>query len=136
MSGPTIPGYRFVQLLGSGGFADVYLYEQDWPSQKVAIKVVRPDVPLTDREKAMFTSEANAMARLGDHPFNVSVVTAGTTSAGATLRWRHGTATSPQINLLFADGHVDVRAYKPPRISGGPYRTDLLKQNLRPDPRH
>jgi serine/threonine protein kinase len=70
-----------VQLLGSGGFADVYLYEQDWPSQKVAIKVVRPDVPLTDREKAMFTSEANAMARLGDHPYIVSVVTAGTTSA-------------------------------------------------------
>jgi eukaryotic-like serine/threonine-protein kinase len=80
MSGPTIPGYRFVQLLGSGGFADVYLYEQDWPSQKVAIKVVRPDVPLTDREKAMFTSEANAMARLGDHPYIVSVITAGTTS--------------------------------------------------------
>jgi len=81
MSGPTIPGYRFVQLLGSGGFADVYLYEQDWPSQRVAIKVVRPDVPLTDREKAMFTSEANAMARLADHPYIVSVVTAGTTSA-------------------------------------------------------
>jgi eukaryotic-like serine/threonine-protein kinase len=81
MSGPVIPGYRFVQLVGSGGFADVYLYEQDWPSQKVAIKVVRPDVPLTEREKAMFTSEANAMARLADHPYIVSVVTAGTTSA-------------------------------------------------------
>jgi serine/threonine protein kinase len=79
--GPTIPGFRFVQLLGSGGFADVYLYEQEWPSQKVAIKVVRPDVPLTEREKAMFTSEANAMARLADHPYIVSVVTAGTTSA-------------------------------------------------------
>src|SRR6187399_1227270 len=80
MSAPTIPGYRFVQLLGSGGFADVYLYEQDWPSQRVAVKVVRPDVPLTDREKAMFTTEANAMARLSDHPYIVSVLTAGVTS--------------------------------------------------------
>jgi serine/threonine protein kinase len=70
-----------VHLLGSGGFADVFLYEQEWPAQRVAIKVVRADVPLTEREKAMFTSEANAMARLGDHPYIVSVVTAGTTSA-------------------------------------------------------
>jgi hypothetical protein len=81
VTGPSIPGFRFVQLLGSGGFADVYLYEQEWPSQKVAIKVVRADVPLTEREKGMFTSEANAMARLADHPYIVSVMTAGTTSA-------------------------------------------------------
>jgi eukaryotic-like serine/threonine-protein kinase len=81
VTGPSIPGYRFVSLLGSGGFADVYLYEQEWPSQKVAIKVVRTDVPLTEREKGMFTSEANAMARLADHPYIVSVMTAGTTSA-------------------------------------------------------
>jgi eukaryotic-like serine/threonine-protein kinase len=81
MTGPAIPGFRFVQLLGSGGFADVYLYEQEWPSQKVAIKVVRTEVPLTEREKGMFTSEANAMARLADHPYIVSVMTAGTTSA-------------------------------------------------------
>jgi serine/threonine protein kinase len=81
VSGPSIPGFRFVQLLGSGGFAEVYLYEQEWPSQKVAIKVVRTEVPLTDREKGMFTSEANAMARLADHPYIVSVMTAGTTSA-------------------------------------------------------
>ena len=79
MSGPTIPGFRFLQLLGSGGFAEVFLYEQEWPSQKVAVKVVRRDIPLTEREKAMFTSEANAMARLADHPYIVSVMTAGTT---------------------------------------------------------
>jgi hypothetical protein len=79
VTGPVIPGFEFLKLLGSGGFADVYLYEQQWPNQKVAIKVVRADVPLTEREKAMFTSEANAMARLADHPYIVSVMTAGTT---------------------------------------------------------
>ncbi|MGI8522399.1 MAG: serine/threonine-protein kinase [Nocardioides sp.] len=78
--GPQIPGFRFVSHLGSGGFADVFLYEQEWPRQRVAVKVVRPDLPLTDREKAMFTTEANAMARLADHPYIVSVMTAGTTS--------------------------------------------------------
>ena len=38
---------------------------------------MRPDVPLNDREKALFTAEANAMARLADHPYIVSVITAG-----------------------------------------------------------
>lgn len=79
MSAPQIPGYRFIEHLGSGGFADVFLYEQQWPAQRVAIKVVRPDIPLTDREKHLFTIEANAMARLADHPYIVSVTTAGVT---------------------------------------------------------
>ena len=75
MSAPVIAGYTFVEHLGSGGFADVFLYEQQWPRQRVAVKVVRPDVPLNEREKQLFTAEANAMAtagrpslhRLGDH---------------------------------------------------------------------
>ncbi len=78
---PRIPGFTYVEHIGQGGFADVYLYEQEWPRQRVAVKVVRPDVPLTEREKAMFTSEADAMAQLADHPYIVSVLTAGTTSA-------------------------------------------------------
>ncbi len=76
---PDIPGYTFLQHLGSGGFADVFLYEQQWPQQRVAVKVVRPDVALTDREKGLFTAEANAMAKLADHPYIVSVITAGMT---------------------------------------------------------
>ncbi len=82
MSAPVIPGFTFIEHLGSGGFADVFLYEQQWPRQRVAVKVVRPDVPLTDREKYLFTAEANAMARLADHPYIVSVITAGVTAEG------------------------------------------------------
>jgi hypothetical protein len=82
VSAPVIPGFQFVEHLGSGGFADVFLYEQQWPRQRVAVKVVRPDVPLNDREKQLFTAEANAMARLADHPYIVSVITAGVTQDG------------------------------------------------------
>jgi eukaryotic-like serine/threonine-protein kinase len=82
VSAPVIPGFTFIEHLGSGGFADVFLYEQQWPRQRVAVKVVRPDVPLTDREKYLFTAEANAMARLADHPYIVSVITAGVTAEG------------------------------------------------------
>ena len=82
MSGPRIPGYDYVSHLGTGGFAEVFLYEQEWPRQRVAVKVVRRDIPLTDHEKTLFTSEANAMARLADHPYIVSVTTAGVTDDG------------------------------------------------------
>ena len=79
MSGPRIPGFTYLQHLGSGGFADVFLYQQEWPQQQVAVKVVRPGVALTDHEKSLFTSEANAMATLADHPYIVDVITAGVT---------------------------------------------------------
>jgi eukaryotic-like serine/threonine-protein kinase len=82
VSGPRIPGYDYVSHLGTGGFAEVFLYEQEWPRQRVAVKVVRRDIPLTDHEKTLFTSEANAMARLADHPYIVSVTTAGVTDDG------------------------------------------------------
>lgn len=80
MSQPQIPGFTFVQHLGTGGFADVLLYEQEWPRQRVAVKVVRADLVLSEREKELFRSEADAMARLADHPYIVSVLTAGLTT--------------------------------------------------------
>ncbi|WGL53214.1 serine/threonine-protein kinase [Nocardioides sp. BP30] len=82
MSQPQIPGFTFVQHLGTGGFADVLLYEQEWPRQRVAVKVVRADLVLSEREKELFRSEADAMARLADHPYIVSVLTAGQTTDG------------------------------------------------------
>ena len=53
MRPPVLPGYRFLEHLGSGGFADVFAYEQEWPQQRVAIKVVREDVTLNERERTM-----------------------------------------------------------------------------------
>ncbi|WP_203338571.1 serine/threonine-protein kinase [Nocardioides limicola] len=79
---PLIEGFTFVDRLGGGGFAEVFRYEQAWPRQQVAVKVVRPDVPLTEREKELFTSEANAMARVGGHPNIVPVLSAGLTADG------------------------------------------------------
>ena len=41
MSAPVIPGFAFIEHLGSGGFADVFLYEQQWPRQRVAVPARR-----------------------------------------------------------------------------------------------
>lgn len=77
---PHIAGLEFIRKLGSGGYADVYLYEQAMPERKVAVKVLR-EVGLTAGQTARFTVEANAMARL-EHPHIVPVYAAGTTGDG------------------------------------------------------
>jgi serine/threonine protein kinase len=72
MAPPAIPGFDFVELLGSGGYADVYRYQQQMPKRQVAIKVLTSD-DLGAERLAKFTAEANTMAGLSDHPFIVSV---------------------------------------------------------------
>ena len=65
MSAPIIPGFAFVEHLGSGGFADVFLYEQQWPRQRVAVKVIRAD---GDPDlAARMVAERQILATL-DHP--------------------------------------------------------------------
>ena len=77
---PPIPGLTSLAALGSGGSADVFLYAQDTPSRKVAVKVLR-DTGLSAASVDRFTAEANAMARL-EHPHIVPVYSAGTTADG------------------------------------------------------
>ena len=77
---PEIPGFTFLQLLGSGGFADVFLYEQKLPRRRVAIKVLLPD--RIHASAAQFTAEANVMAMLSTHPAIVAVHQAGVADDG------------------------------------------------------
>lgn len=79
--GPEIPGYRFVQPLGRGGYSDVYEYEQDLTRQRVAVKVLRVET-VSDLTMRMFGTEAQSMARLATHPFIVKVFQAGFASDG------------------------------------------------------
>ena len=40
---PELDGLHFIRLLGSGGFSDVFLYEQELPKRSVAVKVLLTD---------------------------------------------------------------------------------------------
>ncbi|WP_156760760.1 serine/threonine-protein kinase [Microbacterium karelineae] len=77
---PELPGFTYLQLLGSGGFADVFLYEQKMPRRRVAIKVLLSDRISTSA--AQFTAEANVMAMLSTHPAIVAVYQAGVADDG------------------------------------------------------
>lgn len=78
---PVLPGFSAINILGSGGFADVFLYEQNMPRRQVAVKVLLSEV-VDDHVRRMFQAEANLMAQLSSHPSILTVYQAGVSSDG------------------------------------------------------
>ncbi|WP_434811398.1 serine/threonine-protein kinase [Microbacterium sp. bgisy189] len=78
---PQLPGFTFVEVLGSGGFADVYLYQQQMPRRRVAVKVLLPD-RMAGGSAEQFAAEANVMALLSTHPAIVTIYQAGVSGDG------------------------------------------------------
>lgn len=78
---PNLPGFSFIRVLGSGGFADVFLYEQNMPRRQVAVKVMLSEVA-TSQVRQMFQAEANLMAQLSNHPSILTVYQASVSSDG------------------------------------------------------
>jgi serine/threonine protein kinase len=78
---PVLPGFTHIHILGSGGFADVFLYEQNMPRRQVAVKVMLSEV-VNDQVRQMFQAEANLMAQLSPHPSILTVYQASVSSDG------------------------------------------------------
>jgi serine/threonine protein kinase len=78
---PQLPGFTYQQVLGSGGFADVYLYEQALPRRRVAVKVLLSD-KMSGGAVEQFQAEANVMAMLSTHPAIVTIYQAGVSEDG------------------------------------------------------
>jgi len=80
-SPPRIPGFTFIRALGQGGFADVYLYQQDSPRRTVAVKVLIAEMAGTEAAVRL-RREADAMAGLSQHQNIVTVFQSGTADDG------------------------------------------------------
>lgn len=78
---PVLPGFNHVHILGSGGFADVFLYEQNMPRRQVAVKVLLSEI-VNESVRQMFQAEANLMAQLSSHPSILTVYQASVSSDG------------------------------------------------------
>ncbi len=78
---PALAGFTYVGVLGSGGFADVYLYEQHLPRRRVAVKVMLEGRMAGDAAD-QFAAEANVMALLSTHPAIVTIYQAGVSDDG------------------------------------------------------
>lgn len=63
---PVLPGYTHLRPLGQGGFADVFLYQQDMPRRQVAVKVLHKRAG--QQSLRALAAEADVMAALSAHP--------------------------------------------------------------------
>ena len=77
----AIGRYRVVQLLGQGGFGQVYLAHDDELDRPVAIKVPNPERIVGPEDVEAYLAEARTLARL-DHPNIVPVYDVGRTDDG------------------------------------------------------
>ncbi|HSP51593.1 MAG TPA: serine/threonine-protein kinase [Cryobacterium sp.] len=78
---PNLPGFSYLRMLGSGGFADVFLYEQNMPRRQVAVKVLLSEI-VNDHVRQLFQAEANLMAQLSSHPSILTVFQASVSADG------------------------------------------------------
>ena len=78
---PVLAGYSYVRPLGSGGFADVFLYEQDMPRRVVAVKVLVDDA-INPEVLRTFSAETDILARLSAHPSIVTIYQASISGDG------------------------------------------------------
>ena len=118
--GEQLGHYRLIRLLGTGGFAEVYLAEHFYLKTQAAIKVLHTQLTHDDQEH--FLSEAQTIARLR-HPHIVHTFDFGIESGmpylamdyapGGTLRQRHprGTKLSPAIILAYVQQIADALQY-------------------------
>ncbi|QMU97062.1 serine/threonine protein kinase [Microbacterium esteraromaticum] len=131
---PTLAGYSYVRPLGSGGFADVFLYEQDMPRRVAAVKVLLADAVNPDVLRA-FNAEADISARLSAHPSIVTIYQASISADGRpyfameycpdTMSARYRKAPVPIAEVL--DAGV--------RIAGAletVHRAGLLHRDIKP----
>ncbi len=72
---PELHGFDYVQWLGGGGFADVFLFRQRRPNREVAVKVLRQSV-FDASIQGQFEAEADLMAAVSEHPYIVSIYSA------------------------------------------------------------
>ncbi len=78
---PEIPGFVDGRPLGSGGFAEVFLYRQLVPEHEVAIKVLGERLG-GDDDRRQFLAEANLMAAVAKHPYVLNIFGYNVTADG------------------------------------------------------
>ncbi|WP_425955079.1 protein kinase domain-containing protein [Xylanimonas sp. McL0601] len=77
---PPIDGFEYVSIIGSGGFSDVFLYQQLRPRRRVAVKVLLSE--RSTAQVAAFEAEADLMATLSSHPSIVTMYAADIATDG------------------------------------------------------
>ena len=84
LSGTRVGPYKLLQRIGTGGFGDVYMADQEEPvRRRVALKIIKLGMD-TRQVIARFEAERQALAMM-DHPNIAKVLDAGATDAQSPI---------------------------------------------------
>ncbi len=131
---PVVGGFTYVRPLGTGGFADVFLFEQNLPRRPVAVKVLLKDI-VDEGLLRMFNAEADVMARLSSHPSILTVYEASISADGRpylvmeycptslTTRYRRESIPVPEVL------HIGVKIASALETA---HRSGLLHRDIKP----
>ncbi|WP_300681823.1 serine/threonine-protein kinase [Nocardioides sp.] len=131
---PNLPGFTFIEPIGEGGFADVYLYEQRLPTRRVAVKVLKKGADGARLE--MFYAEANVMAQLSSHPSIMPIYQADVSAEGHPyLVMEH--CPGPHLAQRFRRERLDVAevleiAVKVSSAVETAHRAGILHRDIKP----
>jgi len=131
---PLLPGLDYVRPLGSGGFADVFLYQQDMPRRQVAVKVL----PAGERDPdllRMFNAEADVLAHLSAHPAIVTVYQAGISADGRpyiVMEYCPGSLAQRYRIERMPVGEVMTIAVRLAGALESAHRTGLIHRDIKP----
>lgn len=131
---PVIPGYSYIRPLGSGGFADVFLFEQDMPRRVVAVKVLLSDA-INPEVLQTFNAEADVMARLSAHPSIVTIYQASISADGRPYFVMEFCPDTMSSRYKKAPLHVDEVLDAGVRVAGAletAHRTGVLHRDIKP----
>ncbi len=89
--GAEFAGYRILEVIGSGGFANVYLGEDLRPAmrRKVALKVLRSELSVDPSFRDRFQRESLLAVQLDHHPNIVPVYDAGESDGHLYIAMRY-----------------------------------------------
>ncbi len=131
---PQISGLSYVRPLGEGGFATVYLYEQDLPRRMVAVKALKSGFE-SAQERADFQIETDAMARLSPHPAIVSVFGAGVSADGRPYLLMEHCPGSMREHTRLRPAHLSQVLDVGVRLAGAletAHRAGVLHRDIKP----
>ncbi len=131
---PILSGYTYVRPLGTGGFADVFLFEQNMPRRSVAVKVLLSDI-VDEHVLRSFNAEADVMARLSAHPSILTVYNASISADGRpylVMEFCPGSYSSRERTVALPIASVLTVAV---RIAGAletAHRSKVLHRDIKP----